>query len=76
MFLGLIYFEIDNVEEVFLSCSISSSQIALTGGHGRHQELDEDDDVSDARTETVTDNLDNIIDYLTDNILVRVDLDI
>ena len=76
MFLGLIYFEIDNVEEVFLSCSISSSQIALTRGHGRHQELDEDDDVSDARTETVTDNLDNIIDYLTDNILVRVDLDI
>ena len=76
MFLGLIYFEIDNVEEVFLSCSISSSQIALTRGHSRHQELDEDDDVSDARTETVTDNLDNIIDYLTDNILVRVDLDI
>ena len=78
VFLGLIYFEINNVEEVFLasSSSIPSSRIALGGGHGRHEELDEDDDVSDARREIVTDNPNNTIGYLTDNILVKVDLDI
>ena len=51
----------------------------MTGGHGRHEELDEDDDVGDAEREMVNDNLHNLqntILYLTDNILVRVDLDI
>ena len=48
----------------------------MTRGHSRHEELNEDDDICDARREIVTDNPDNTIDYLTDNILVRVDLDI
>ena len=48
----------------------------LTGGHRRHEELDEDDDVGDAEREMVNDNLQNTFLHLTDNILVRVDLDI
>ena len=43
---------------ILSSCPIPGARIALIGGHGRHQELDEDDDVSDARGEIVTDNPD------------------
>ena len=44
-------------------------------GHSRHEELNEDDDVSDARREISDKCIDTFL-YLTDNILVRVDLDI
>ena len=45
----------------------------MTRGHSRHEELNEDDDVSDARREISDKCIDTFL-YLTDNILVRVDL--
>ena len=57
--------------------SILAVQILWTGASCRLEELDQDDDVGDARKNNkVKSPYQDLMIYLTDNMLVRVDLDI